>query len=144
LNRSTADDVRLRFFAPVKEFGHRFAARMTQVDYDREMALVAIDPDSQAIAGVVRLISDPDNEKAEFAVMVRSDLKGIGLGYGLMIQIIQYARKRSVGRVYGDVLSENTTMLQMARELGFAVARSAADPDVVTVTLHLQRAPASN
>lgn len=144
LNRSTADDVRLRFFAPVKKFGHRFAARMTQIDYDREMALVAIDPDSQAVAGVVRLISDPDNEKAEFAVMVRSDLKGIGLGYSLMIQVVQYARKRSVGRVYGDVLSENTTMLQMARELGFAVARSAADPDVVTVTLDLQRAPASN
>lgn len=89
------------------------------------------------------MISDPDNEKAEFAVMVRSDLKGIGLGYSLMIQVVQYARKRSIGRVYGDVLSESTTMFQMARELGFAVARSAADPDVVTVTLDLQRAPGS-
>ena len=137
LSRSTKDDLRLRFFAPIKELGHRFAARLTQIDYDREMAFVAIDPGSQGIAGVVRLISDPDNERAEFAVMVRSDHKGLGLGYRLMEEILRYARQRGVGRVHGDVLRENTTMLQMARELGFSVEPNVAGSDVVTVAMKL-------
>ena len=76
--------------------------------------------------GAVRLISDPDNEAAEFAVMVRSDLKGVGLGYSLMLRILDYARRRGVGRVFGEVLTENRTMLQMTEELGF-LARSASD-----------------
>lgn len=136
LRASSPEDVRLRFFAPIKEFGHTFAARLTQIDYDREMALIAIVPESPAIAGVVRLISDPDNDKAEFAVMVRSDLKGTGLGYSLMLSILDYARARGVRHVHGDVLRDNAAMLRMAAELGFVTAWS-EDPDVVTVGLDL-------
>jgi acetyltransferase len=140
LTRSKMEDLRLRFFAPIKEFGHQFAARLTQIDYDREMALVATELESGAIAGVVRLISDPDNEKAEFAVLVRSDLKGKGLGYSLMTSILDYARQRGIGRVHGDILSENTTMLRIARELGFSIVPQSGDPELVTVTLDTGRA----
>ena len=137
LNRSARDDVRLRFFASTKQFGHSFAARLTQIDYDREMALVALDPGRAEILGVVRLISDPDNEAAEFAVMVRSDLKGIGLGYSLMLRMLDYARQRGIGRVFGDVLAENRTMLQMAGELGFVIQSPTDTSDTVTVEIDL-------
>jgi acetyltransferase len=137
LNRSSRDDVRLRFFAPKKEFGHSFAARLTQIDYDREMALVALEPGGADIPGVVRLISDPDNEAAEFAVMISSDLKGIGLGYSLMLRMLDYARQRGIGRVFGEVLAENRTMLQMAEELGFLIQPLTEASDTVTVEIDL-------
>ena len=137
LHRSSREDIRLRFFAPMKEFPHTFAARLTQIDYDREMALVALDPEAERSAARVRLIADPDNEAAEFAVMVRSDLKGAGLGYSLMNQIIDYARARGIQRVFGEVLRENTTMLQMTKEMGFAIVCPDDQPDTVTVELRL-------
>jgi acetyltransferase len=133
LQRSSRDDVRLRFFAPRSDFGHSFAARLTQVDYDREMAFVALEPGSADISGVVRLIAAPDNDKGEFAVMVRSDLKGTGLGSLLMTEILRYARERGIGRVEGEVLRENTSMLRLVRSLGFTVQASADDPSVVHV-----------
>lgn len=101
------------------------------------MALVALDPGGAEILGVVRLISDPDNEAAEFAVMVRSDLKGIGLGYSLMLRMLDYARQRGIGRVFGDVLAENRTMLQMAEELGFGIQSPTDTSDTVTVEIDL-------
>ncbi|MGO1886770.1 MAG: GNAT family N-acetyltransferase, partial [Halomonas sp.] len=87
LRHSTSDDVRLRFFAAIRRFDHAFAARLTQIDYDREMAFIAMPQGKQEIVGVVRLSADPDKEKAEFAIMVRSDMKGTGLGYRLMQQM---------------------------------------------------------
>lgn len=137
LNRSSREDVRLRFFAPVKNFGHSFAARLTQIDYDREMAFVALEPQGAEILGVVRLIADPDNQTAEFAVMVRSDLKGVGLGHSLMLRMLDCARQRGVGRIAGEVLTENRTMLAMAEELGFAIEVPPDGSDTVTVTLDL-------
>ena len=133
LQRSSRDDVRLRFFAPRSDFGHSFAARLTQVDYDREMAFVAQEPGSAEISGVVRLIAAPDNDKGEFAVMVRSDLKGTGLGSLLMTEILRYASERGIGRVEGEVLRENTSMLRLVRSLGFTVEASPDDPSVVHV-----------
>ncbi len=128
--RSSRDDVRMRFFAPRRQFGHGFSARLTQIDYDREMALVALDPGGTDVLGVVRLVSDPDNEAAEFAVMVRSDMQGVGLGYCLMQSILDYARQRGVGRVFGEVLLENKAMLQMADKLGFRARKSDEDGSV--------------
>ncbi len=138
LARSAADDIRLRFFAPLKEITHTFAARLTQIDYDREMALIATSPGDGAMLGVARLIADPNGIAAEFAVFVRSDLKGRGLGYRLMTEILDYARRHGIKRVHGDVLRENTTMLSMAAELGFGVARS-PDPMVVRVEIDVSR-----
>jgi acetyltransferase len=143
LRRSSMDDIRLRFFAPMKEISHAFIVRLTQIDYDREMALVATGPpgesDDRVIYGVARIVADPDGEAAEYAVMVRSDMKGQGLGYLLMHEILDYARARGVKRVHGDVLRENRTMLAMAQELGFRIVPDLEDPQVVRVECDLTK-----
>jgi acetyltransferase len=137
--RSSPQDLRLRFLGALKEFPHLLAARLSQIDYDREMALVAVERNVQsgegAILGVSRIIADPDNEKAEFAVMLRSDMKGRGLGFQLMKDILGVARGRGIKTVHGDVLPENTTMLAMAGELGFT--RERTDSGVVQVSIDL-------
>jgi acetyltransferase len=139
VGRSTPQDVRLRFLGALKEFPHLMAARLSQIDYDREMALVAIGADSgdnkDCILGVSRIVATPENDRAEFAVMVRSDMKGRGVGFQLMQDILACARARGVGEVFGDVLSENTTMLQMASELGFA--RETTENGVVRLSITL-------
>jgi acetyltransferase len=140
VRRSSPDDVRLRFLGAVKEFPQASAARLSQIDYDREMALVAQELGSDDIVGVVRLIADPNNEEAEFAVMVRSDLKGCGLGYELMTEILAYARARGLARVVGNVLRENVVMLKMSKELGAGVSDLTGEPGVVRVTFDLTRA----
>jgi acetyltransferase len=138
--RQTPEDIRLRFFAPIKRMSHQMAAKLTQIDYDREMALVAVVPDERGrdeIYGVVRITADPDNTKAEYAVMVRSDMKGLGLGMLLMTEIIDYARSHGIGEVFGEVLRENTTMLAMCQELGFTRRESRDEPGVVEVSKRL-------
>ncbi|SFH82324.1 bifunctional acetate--CoA ligase family protein/GNAT family N-acetyltransferase [Modicisalibacter xianhensis] len=137
LRRSSPEDLRLRFFAAIKSFDHAFAARLSQIDYDREMALVAFAPGGQEICGVVRLIADPDKDSAEYAVMVRSDIKHTGLGYRLMSEILAYAREAGIRRVFADVLAENEPMLKMARELGFFVSHKLQGDDTVTVEIDL-------
>ncbi|WP_336273108.1 bifunctional acetate--CoA ligase family protein/GNAT family N-acetyltransferase [Vreelandella indica] len=137
LRHSTSDDVRLRFFAAIRRFDHAFAARLTQIDYDREMAFIAMPPDKQEIVGIVRLSADPDKEKAEFAIMVRSDMKGTGLGYRLMQQMIDYARESGFQQVFADVLRENHAMREMAKEFGFAVQQANDETETVMVVLNL-------
>ncbi|OYX04943.1 MAG: hypothetical protein B7Z15_17255 [Rhizobiales bacterium 32-66-8] len=135
VRRSDPQDVRMRFLGSVKDFPHLMAARLSQIDYDREMALVAVDSEKD-ILGVVRIIADPDNEIAEYAIMVRSDIKGKGLGYQLMTEILAYARKRGLKHVFGDVLRENRPMLHMAEDLGFKI-HAGEDPTVMRVELVL-------
>lgn len=136
LARSSPEDIRLRFFAPLRDITHAFAARLTQIDYDREMALCALSlPESgePELLGVVRLIATPDGDAGEFAVFVRSDLKGRGLGYRLMTEILAFAYGRNIPHVFGDVLAENTTMLRVAEQLGFSIRRHDDDPAVLRV-----------
>lgn len=121
LKAVSPDDLRLRFFAPVKEFGHDFIARLTQIDYDRAMAFLALDESGKDLLGVVRLHSDANHHKAEYAILLRSDLKGFGLGWSLMELVIAYARNEGLKQIEGQVLRENTTMLQMCKELGFDI-----------------------
>jgi|RhiMethySRZTD1v2_1073278.scaffolds.fasta_scaffold01922_9 acetyltransferase len=129
------EDVRLRFFAPIREITHAFLARLTQIDYARAMAFVAIDARSKAMLGVVRLHVDANYEAGEFAILVRSDLKGQGLGWQLMQLIIEYARAEGLRRIEGQVLDENATMLAMCRELGFKVSSDRQSPGVSLVQL---------
>jgi acetyltransferase len=135
----TPQDLRLRFFAPVKEFGHRFVARLTQIDYARAMAFIAIEESSGEMLGVVRLHADANYERGEYAVLVRSDLKGRGLGYLLMQMIIEYGRAEDLKIIEGQVLSENTAMLAMCRKLGFHVAFDPNDADTCVVELALAK-----
>ena len=133
----TQQDLRLRFFAPVKEFSHTFIARFTQIDYARAMAFIAINEATGEMLGVVRLHSDADFDTAEFAILVRSDQKGHGLGWQLMQLIIAYARAQAIRSVHGQVLQENAAMLDMCRNLGFQVKADPEDPSLVVVTLPL-------
>ncbi|MET0277659.1 MAG: bifunctional acetate--CoA ligase family protein/GNAT family N-acetyltransferase [Pseudorhodoplanes sp.] len=130
-------DMRLRFFGAVKDTGHAFIARLTQIDYGRAMALLAIDHGTGELMGVVRLHVDPNGETGEYAILLRSDLKGRGLGWALMEQIIDYARNEGLKRIHGDVLAENTVMLKMCQQLGFDIRDDDGDRDVKVVTLNL-------
>ena len=135
------EDIRLRMFMPVREFSHQFLARMTQIDYAREMAFVALadGPDGEPeMLGVVRFFADPDYEKAEYAVLARSDLKGMGLGWVLMRHLIRYAKAEGLKTLYGTVLKENATMLKMCQELGYEVKRDPDDPMLFAVTLDIK------
>jgi acetyltransferase len=137
LRHVSSSDLRLRFFAPMKEFTHEFIARLTQLDYARAMAFVAFDEGSNEIVGVVRIHSDSIYESGEYAILLRSDLKGRGLGWALMQMIIEYARSEGLKTISGDVLHENTVMLEMCRNLGFEVKADPLEHGICNVKLKL-------
>ena len=137
LHHVTSHDLRLRFFAPMKEFSHEFIARLTQLDYARAMAFVAFDEITSELLGVVRVHSDSIYESGEYAILLRSDLKGRGLGWALMQMIIEYARSEGLKAISGDVLTENTVMLAMCRSLGFEVKSDPTEHDICNVRLTL-------
>ncbi|MEJ0028345.1 MAG: bifunctional acetate--CoA ligase family protein/GNAT family N-acetyltransferase [Rhizomicrobium sp.] len=134
--RLAPEDIRMRFFTALTMLPPAMLARLTQIDYDREMALVLFD-DAGAMAGVVRLAADPDGARAEFAVLVRSDLKGHGVGTLLMARLIAYARARGIGELWGDVLPENHMMQALCRDQGLVLAPSPHDPAMLRATLKL-------
>jgi acetyltransferase len=136
--RTTPEDLRLRFFAATKELSHELAARLTRIDFACEMALVALSMDSDEILGVARYSADRDNREAEFAVLVRSDRKGHGIGWALMEQLLDVARSRGIGTLSGLVLRGNTTMLRFCRDLGLTITTSVEDPLTVHATLVLR------
>jgi len=136
--RVSQSDLRLRFFAPKPELSHHFLARLTQIDYAREMAFIALDEASGELLGVSRFMADPDFEQGEYAVMVRTDLKGRGIGWALMQQLIAYARSSGLGSIFGYVLRDNTTMLDMCRQLGFRIGSDPEDPTLLQATLDLR------
>jgi acetyltransferase len=135
LKRVTDEDLRLRFFAPVRDFSHAFLARLIQIDYARAIAFVALDPGTGEMMGVVRLHADANHETGEYAILLRSDLKGIGLGWELMRLMIEWAKADGLSTVEGQVLRENTVMLDICRGLGFATRPDPGDPDIRIVTL---------
>lgn len=134
----SSEDLRLRFFAPVKEFSHAFIARLTQIDYARAFAIVAMREDNGLMLGGVRLMLDPNREVGEYAILLRSDLKGQGLGWKLMKLMIEHAESLGLRRVEGQVLSENVTMLQMCQALGFRVQDDPHEHGVKLVRLDLK------
>jgi acetyltransferase len=140
IGRLSPRAIRLRFFAPLKTLTHLDGARLTQIDYDREMALVLTEAGPAGkvpIYAAVRLISDPNNERGEYAVVVQDDLTGKGLGMLLMKRIIDYAKSRGLREIIGHVLAENTTMLKLCEELGFNIERNLEDTSGVLVRLKL-------
>jgi acetyltransferase len=133
----THSDLRLRFFSMVKSFSHTFIARFTQIDYARAMAFIAIEESTGHMLGVVRLHANATYESGEYAILVRSDLKGRGLGWILMQTLIEYARAEGLRTIEGQVLTENVTMLSMCRELGFHVASEPNDISMCNVKLSI-------
>jgi acetyltransferase len=140
-NHLTPDDVRYRMFVRVRELQPAQLARFTQIDYDREMAFIATraGPDGhQETLGVGRVVADPDNVSAEFAVTVRSDLKGKGLGRMLMNKLIAYCRARGTREIVGEALPQNAPVIGLVKKLGFTVGPVDEDEGVrkFWLTLH--------
>ncbi|MEJ2765863.1 bifunctional acetate--CoA ligase family protein/GNAT family N-acetyltransferase [Photobacterium sp. MCCC 1A19761] len=128
ISKVSVDDLYRRFFSDVGEFNHEALANLTQIDYDREMAFVATRQvtlldgrQEEEIIGVTRALSDPENEEAEFAILVRSDLKGVGLGRILMTKIIDYCRQRGLERLTGMTMPSNRGMIMLAQKVGFSI-----------------------
>jgi acyl-CoA synthetase (NDP forming)/GNAT superfamily N-acetyltransferase len=139
VSRLSPEDIRFRFFGFIRQFEHTQMARLTQIDYDREMAFVAttIPRDSEPeTLGIVRTFTDADNTGAEFSMVVRSDLKGQGLGRQLLAGMIGYCRDRGTGEIHGQVLPDNRDMLRLARKLGFTARLNSAE-EVIEVRLGL-------
>lgn len=122
LERVDPEDIRMRVFVARRSIAKSELARLTQIDYEREMAFVAIvegaDGQRQTI-GAARAVTDPDNQSAEFGILVQSDLKGRGLGRLLLSALIEYCRGRGTRHLVGDVLRENAGMLSLGDALGF-------------------------
>jgi len=135
----TLEDLRLRFFAAIKELSPERISELTQLDYARAMAFIAIDERADLMLGIVRLHRDVDAQGGEYAVIVRSALKGHGLGWLLMQRMIAYARMIGLKIVHGQVLAENTTMLRMCRDLGFAIDDDPSSKEIKVVTLDLAK-----
>jgi len=138
LARITPEDMRARFFAAISELPDRDLAYLTQIDYEREMAFVAVTRSADGVEetlGVARACTDPENRDTEFAVLVRSDLKGRGIGAVLLRKLIRYCRDRGTQRMKGEVLSDNARMLQLAAGFGFKVERK--DPGLLELSLEL-------
>jgi acetyltransferase len=141
LRNVSAEDLRLRFFGRITECSAAEIDKLTGLDYRHEMAFIALDEDTGQMLGLVRLIDELDEKTAQFAILVRSRLKGHGLGWLLMRRVIDRAKEKGLRRVYGDVLVENTTMLQMCAELGFHAEDIGSD--IRRVVLDLEKIGAS-
>ena len=133
-------DVRMRVFYSRRSIERSELARLTQIDYEREMAFIATAPmagdgAAEETLGVVRSTTDPDNADAEFGIIVRSDLKGGGLGELLLRKLIDFHRSRGTRRLVATVLKENRRMLELAQDLGFGFDDE--EPDVDTRAIHL-------
>jgi acetyltransferase len=131
----SAEDLKLRFFAHVAELSAEESDKLSHLDYRHEMAFIALDENTGRMLGLVRLKDELDEQTAEFAILVRSRLKGHGLGWLLMRRVIDYAKEKGLRRVYGDVLAENTAMLQMCAELGFRAEDIGSDMQRVVLDL---------
>jgi acetyltransferase len=142
LKEVTAEDLRLRFFAAMREVSHELIDKLIHYDPAHSMAFIAIEEQSGRMLGVVRLHDDAGGEDAEFAILVRSRLKGHGLGWLMMKHMIAYAKEKGLQSVHGQVLAENSTMLTMCAELGFHSADDPGERGVKLVTLPLDEVPA--
>ena len=130
-------DVRYRFFSSMKELSPEQMARLTQVDYDREMAFIAVREATGETVGVARLVRELDERSGEFAVIVQPDVKGHGLASHMMQRLLDWARHCGLAEVVGQVLSENAPMLAFVRHLGFSLRRMPEEPDVIEARLAL-------
>lgn len=141
----TTEDLRLRFFAPMRHVSHGLIDKLVHYDPANAMAFIAIEEHSGRMLGVVRLHDDPGGNSAEFAILLRSPLKGRGLGWLLMKHMIAHARQKGLAHVRGQVLAENSSMLTMCDELGFHISDDPQERGVrqVDLPLHDLAAPAS-
>ena len=134
----TPEDLRMRFLVPTRSLSEEAIVRLSQLDYSRDIAFVALEPVTNALAGIVRYSADPDHETGEYSALVRSDLQGHGLGTAMLRLLIDYARDSGLRELTGLVLRENGEMLDVAAALGFKSESEPGEPGLVRVTLPLR------
>lgn len=137
LEHVSAEDIRMRFLAPRRQFPDELGLRLTQLDYDREVGFVALTPEG-AMAGISRFAAEPDHRVGEYALLVRSDLKGRGIGTALMEILIDYARADGLEQLEGVILGENRPMQGLVDRLGFAIELDPEDSTTVVSRLRLR------
>lgn len=133
----TPEDGRMRFLGAIGQLSHSLIESFTHLDYARAMAFVALDETSGELLAVVRLHNDAANASGEYAIVVRSDCKGRGLGWQLMQMMIAYARAKGLHAIEGKVLYENKAMLDMCRQFGFEIAVDPKNATICDVRLNL-------
>jgi acetyltransferase len=141
LSKLSIEDIRYRFFGHIRELPRSEMIRLTQIDYDREMAFIASresDGDAPETLGVVRGMTKPDNSAMEFAIIIRSDIKRQGLGRILLDKLVRYATSRGTKAIIGEALLENKGMAGLAAALGFEVTKNYQD-DVFSFNMPLVR-----
>jgi acetyltransferase len=143
LSDVTHDDLRLRFFSAMREVPPDMIDKLVHYDPEKAMAFIAIAEKTGRMLGVVRLHDDDDGQSGEFAILLRSHLKGHGLGWQMMRHIIANAKAKGLKAVRGQVLAENATMLAMCGELGFHVGDDPLERGVKQVELPLGEVPAA-
>ena len=136
------DDLRLRFFAPMRQVDPALIDKLIHYDPKTAMAFIAIAETTGKMLGVVRLHDDADGRTAEFAILLRTRLKGHGLGWLMMKHMIANAKDKGLTTVRGQVLAENVTMLHMCEHLGFHMRDDPTERGVRVVTLPLAELPA--
>ena len=133
--RLSPEDIRYRFFSLLRDLSAEQIARLTQVDYDREMAMIAVR--GEETVGVARLVRESPGTEAEFAIAVDRAMKGKGVGRHLMERIIDWGRSQGLTAITGQILADNAPMLAFIRRLGFEIRRFPDEPDVVEARLNL-------
>jgi acetyltransferase len=135
------EDRRRRFFSPIRTLSENLVQRLSHVDYRHDIALLALMAGTGTLLGVVRLAGEGEPKRAEYAITLRSDYKGHGLGWLLMQRMLDLAARLGFLEVYGYVLRENEPMLRMAREFGFVVEAAPDEPEAVLVRRPVVRRP---
>ena len=138
IQKSDPEDVRQRLFHSVRSLSHETAALLTQIDYARTMAFIAIDEKNTEMLGITHLLADPDYDRAEYAVMTRSDIKQQGIGTALTDLLVDYARSEGIGELWGQVMRDNAAMLKICHTLGIQVTTDNDDPVYLVATLPLR------
>lgn len=142
IERLTPEDLRFRFLGVTRDIPPKEMARLVQIDYDREMAFIAVAPNEDDVdetLAVARAVTNPDTVVANFSVMVRSDLKRTGLGTAMLEKLIAYCVHRGIRELVGQVLANNQAMLALGQKLGFKVA-PIPESDRCELRLHLDKA----
>jgi acetyltransferase len=137
VRRVPPEDLRYRFFTAMREVSPEQMARLTQIDYEREMAFIAVRDRDQATVGVSRLVREAGTGRGEFAILVEPAAKGLGLARHLMERLVDWGRSVGLSEITGTVLADNHPMLGFVRRLGFVLRRVADEPDVVEAVLEL-------
>jgi RimJ/RimL family protein N-acetyltransferase len=142
LKEVTREDLRLRFFSAMSEVRPELIDKLIHYDPKHAMAFIAIDEANGRMLGVVRLHDDASGKGSEFAILLRSHLKGHGLGWLMMKHMIAFAKHKGLKTVHGQVLAENATMLLMCGELGFHCLDDPLERGVKVATLPLDEVAA--